>query len=172
VQEEAAVPADLVPDLADRLQERLRLDVPDGAADLGDHHVDLGPGHLLDPGLDLVGDVRDDLDSVAEVVAAPLLGDHAGVDLPGGDVGRAAQLGVEEPLVVADVEVGLGPVVGDEHLAVLERVHRARVDVQVRVQLLHIDPQATELEQPAQARGGEPLAEAGRHATGDEQMPG
>ena len=29
-----------------------------------------------DPGLDLVGDVRDDLDGVAEVLAAPLLGDH------------------------------------------------------------------------------------------------
>ena len=172
VQEEAAVPADLVPDLADRLQERQRLDVADGAADLGDHHVDVGPGHLQDPRLDLVGDVRDDLDGVAEVLAAPLLGDHAGVDLAGGDVGRAAQLGVEEPLVVADVQVGLGAVVGDEHLAVLERVHRAGVDVEVRVELLHLDPQAAELEQPAEAGGGEPLAEAGGDATGDEEMPG
>ena len=103
-----------------------------------------GPGHRADPRLDLVGDVRDDLDGVAEVLAAPLLGDHAGVDLAGGDVGRAVQLGVEEALVVADVEVGLGAVVGDEDLAVLERVHRAGVDVEVRVELLHRDAQAAE----------------------------
>jgi hypothetical protein len=42
--------------------------------------------------------------------------------------------------VVADVEVGLGPVLGDEHLTVLERVHRARIHVQVWIQLLHDDP--------------------------------
>jgi hypothetical protein len=28
-------------------------------------------------------------------------------------------------------------VVGDEHLAVLEGIHRARIDVDVRVELLH-----------------------------------
>ena len=43
---------------------------------------------------------------------------------------------VDEALVVADVEVGLGAVLGHEDLAVLERAHRARVDVQVRVELL------------------------------------
>ena len=98
-----------------------------------------GAAHRQDPVLDLVGDVRDHLHGVAEVVAAPLLGDHRGVDLAGGDVGLGRQVGVEEALVVADVEVGLGAVVGDEDLAVLERVHRAGVDVEVRVELLHGD---------------------------------
>ena len=36
---------------------------------------------------------------------------------------------------MAQVEVGLGAVVGDVDLAVLERAHRARVDVDVRVEL-------------------------------------
>ena len=127
-------------------------------------------GHPADAVLDLVGDVRDDLHGVAEVLAAPLLGDHRGVDLAGGDVGGAVEVDVEEALVVADVQVGLGAVVGDEHLTVLERVHRARVDVQVRVELLHRDPQAPRLEQRAQAGGGEPLAEGGGDTPGDEQM--
>ena len=108
------------------------------------------PAIAQDARLDLVGDVRDDLNGVAQVVAAALLGDHAGVDLAGGDVGRPWQLGVEEPLVVPDVQVGLGAVVGDEHLAVLERVHRAGIDVKVGVELLHRDPQPAQLEQPAQ----------------------
>ena len=41
VQEEAVVAADVVADLAGGLEERQRLDVADGAADLGDHHVDV-----------------------------------------------------------------------------------------------------------------------------------
>ena len=60
---------------------------------------------------------------------------------------------------MADVEVGLGAVVGDEDLAVLERVHRAGIDVEVRVQLLHGDPEAARAEEMSEARGGEPLAE-------------
>ena len=174
VQEEAVVPADVVPHLAGRLQERQRLDVADGAADLGDHHVrrsaDSAVG--LHPLLDLVGDVRDDLHGVAEVLTAPLLGDHRRVDLAGRDVREPAQVGVEEALVVPDVEVGLGAVVGDEDLAVLERVHRARVDVEVRVELLHRDPQAAGLEQAAEARGRQALAERGGDAPGDEEVLG
>ena len=122
-----------------------------------------GPlAHRQDPVLDLVGDVRDHLDRVAEVVAAALLGDHAGVDLAGRDVGDLAEVGVEEPLVVADVEVGLGAVVGDEDLAVLERVHRAGVDVEVGVELLHGHAEPARAQQPAEAGGREALARARR----------
>ena len=44
---------------------------------------------LLDASFDLVGDVRDDLDRLAEEVAAAFLGDHALVDGAGGGVGVA-----------------------------------------------------------------------------------
>ena len=54
---------------------------------------------------------------------------------------RRVERDVDEALVVAEVEVGLALVVGDEHLTVLERVHRPGVDVDVRVELLHRDPQ-------------------------------
>jgi len=72
---------------------------------------------------------------------------------------------------VPDVQIGLGSVVGDEDLAVLERVHRAGVHVQVRIKLLHVDPQSPRLEQAAEAGGGKAFAEAGRNASGDEEMP-
>ena len=83
-----------------------------------------------------------------------------------------AQVDVEEALVVADVEVGLGAVVGDEDLAVLERVHRARIDVEVRVELLHRDAQPARREQVAEARGGQALAERGDDTAGDEDVLG
>ena len=76
MQEEDVVAADVVADLARGLEERQRLDVADGAADLGDDHVDVVAAHREDAVLDLVGDVRDHLHGVAEVVAAALLGDH------------------------------------------------------------------------------------------------
>ena len=46
-----------------------RLDVADRAADLGDDDVHVRAGHGQDAGLDLVGDVRDDLHRVAQVLA-------------------------------------------------------------------------------------------------------
>src|SRR6185436_18216425 len=80
--------ADVLAHLADRLEEWQRLDVADRAADLDDHDaVGRQPARGDRPGalsrdardalLDLVRDVRDDLDGPTEVVAATLLGDHA-----------------------------------------------------------------------------------------------
>ena len=164
------VAADVLAELADGLEEREDLDVADGAAHLGDDHVDGVGGQPLDAVLDLVGDVRDDLHRLAEEVASPLLGDHALVDGPGGGVGLAVEVLVDEALVVAEIEVGLAAVVGDEHLAVLEGVHGSGVDVDVRVELLHRDPQAPALEQPAQRGRGQILAQGTRHPTGDEDV--
>src|SRR5699024_10097303 len=115
VQEEAVVPAELVTHLPGRLEEGQRLDVADGAADLGDDDVrrvgvpDAGAagGGGPHPGGDLVGDVRDDLHGVAEVLALALTSDDAAVDLPRRHVGGAVVVAVQEALVVPDVQVGL-----------------------------------------------------------------
>jgi len=93
-------------------------------------------GELEDRLLDLVGDVRDDLDRGAQIVAAPLLLDHRGVDLARREVVGLGRGHRGEPFVVSQVEVGLRTVVGDEDLAVLERAHRSRVDVDVRIEFL------------------------------------
>ena len=120
-------------------QEGQRFDVAHGAADFHDRDVGRAGlaevGAALDEFLDLVGDVRDHLHRLAQVVAAALLLEHGLVDLAGGEVVDLAHAGGHEPLVVAQVQVGFGAVVGDEHLAVLERGHRAGIDVDVRIQL-------------------------------------
>ena len=137
VDEHAPATADVDRELTDCLQERERLDVADGSADLGDHEVDVGRlGHQGDPVLDLVRDVRHNLDRRTEVIPAALTADHAVVDAARGHVRRARGVGVGEALVMAEVKVGLGPILGHEHLAVLVRGHRPRVDVDVGVELL------------------------------------
>ena len=65
--------ADVEGELANGLEERQPFDVADGAADLGDDHVDVVGDQLADGGLDLIGDVRNDLDRFAEIVAGPFL---------------------------------------------------------------------------------------------------
>ena len=147
-----------VAELADRLEERQALDVADRAADLHQHEVAVLVA-VADEVLDGVGDVRDHLDGGAEIVAAPLLGENVLIDAAGGDVVALARRVAGEALVVAEVEVGLGAVVGDEHLAVLVGRHRARIDVEIGVELAQTDLVAARLQQRAERRGSETLAE-------------
>jgi hypothetical protein len=116
--------------------------------------------------------VRDHLHGLAEIVAAPLLLEHALVDLAGGEVVGALHPRGDEALVVPEVEVGLGAVVGDEHLAVLERRHRARIDVEVRIELDEGDFEAPRFEDRGEGRRSDALAQRGHHTAGDEDELG
>ena len=170
VQVADVVAADVPSELADGLQERHDLDVADRAADLDDDDVDAVAAEATDPFFDLVGDVRNYLHGLAEVVAATLLCDHRRIDLSRRRVRVLVEVLVDESLVVPEVEIRLTAVLGDEDLAVLERVHGAWVDVDVGVELAHRDPETTRLEQSAQGGGGEPLAERAHHATRHEHV--
>jgi hypothetical protein len=172
VHERAAVPPDLVAELPDGFEERERLDVPHRATDLDDLDVGLlGVGERADPLLDLIRDVRDHLYGLAEVIAAALLREDAGVHGTGREVGSAMEILIEEPLVMAEVEVGLGAVVEHEYLAVLERVHRAGIDVDVGIELLDDHLLTTGFEETTEGGGGDALAESGSDSARDEDEP-
>ena len=156
--------------LADRFQEREDLDVAHGAADLGDDHIDVFGCHGVDATLDFVGDVRDDLHGLAEVVATPLGGQNGLVDGTSGGVGTSRQILVDESFVVPEIEVGFASIVGDEHLTVLVRVHRAGVDVDVRVQFLEGDPQTPHFQQTTQGTGRQTLAQGAGNTTCHENV--
>src|SRR5690348_59792 len=158
VHEQGVLAAQFLAHLADGLDEGQRLDVAHGAANLHDSHVYI-LGDLLHGRLDLVGDVRNHLHGFTQIVAAALLGDDLLVDAAGGPVVIAAEAGVGEALVVAQVEVGFGPVVGDKDFAVLEGRHGARIHVQIRVHLLHVDFEAAAFQQAADGGGRQALAQ-------------
>src|SRR4051794_12843722 len=84
----------------------------------------------------------------------------------------AGQARAYEALVVAEIQVGLGTVVGDVNLAVLKRAHRARIDVDVRVELHHRDPQTAGFEDGSERGRRDALAKRGHHTTGDENKGG
>src|SRR5207248_10865936 len=139
-------------DLPDRLEERQRLDVAHRTANLNNRDVGVART-ALDVRLDLVGDVRDDLDGAAEIVAAAFLLDHRLIDLAGGEVVPAAHLRALEALVVPEVEIRLGAILGHEHFPVLKRAHGARVNVDIRVELDVGDADAARLEDRGEGCG-------------------
>ena len=140
VEEEPVVAADLLSELADGFEEGQRFDVADRAADLGDDDVHVGTGQGADRLFDLVGDVRDHLDRLAEVAPGAFARDDCAVDPARGVVARPRARDAGEPFVVAEVEIGLGAVGGHVDFAVLERGHGARIHVEIRIQLLQPDP--------------------------------
>ena len=163
--------AEVVFQLADRFQEGKRFDVADRPADFDDHDIGVVfPGDPRDAFFDLVGHVRDHLHRPTQVVATSLLGDHLRIDLAGGDVAGLAQVGIDEALVVTEVEVGLGAIVGDEHFPMLVGGHRARIDVDIGIELLEGDAQAAGLQDGPYGRRRDPLSDRGNHATGYEDV--
>ncbi len=147
--EQGLLAAELVAELADRLQKRQALDVADGAADLAEHEIGV-VGLGADEFLDGVGHVRNDLHGGAEIVAAPFLGDDGGIDAPGGDAVEPSRRNAGEALVVAEVEIGLGTVVGDVDFAVLIRAHGAGINVEIGIELAQAHLVAARLQQRAQ----------------------
>ena len=150
VHEHAVLRAEFAAHLACGLEERLGFDVTDRAADFGDDHVDVVRGLGTHTALDFVGDMRNHLHALAEILAGALLAQHGLVDLTSGDVRLLAEEDIEETLIVADVEIGFGAVLGDIDLTVLERVHCARIDVDVRIEFLLKDADAAATQQASE----------------------
>ena len=116
--------------LPDGFQKRQAFNVADRAADLNNGHIHVsGFGDLLDALFDLIGNMRDDLHGLAQIIPAALLGDHGIIDLAGGNAAVFGKLGIGETLIMAQVQVGFRPVIGDIHFPVLIGIHGAGIHV-------------------------------------------
>ena len=142
---------DFEDELPDRLEERQPFDVTGRAADFCNDDVGFAfIRNFPDAVFDFVGDMRNDLDGFAEVIAAPFLEDDVFVDLTAGEIVVARQNAIREALVMAKVEIGFGAVIENVNFAVLKRVHRPGIDVQIRIELLEHDAQPAQLEKRAE----------------------
>ena len=108
--------------------------------------------------LNFVGDVRNHLHGFPEVIAAAFLEDHVFVNLAAGEIIVAREDAIGEALVMAEIEIGFGAVIEHVNFAVLERVHRSRIDIQIRIELLKDDAQAAQLEKCAERSRRQALA--------------
>src|SRR4029453_7384656 len=103
----------VIAELADRLEERQPFDIAHRAPDLAQDEI-VALVALADEILDGIGDVGNDLDGGAEVIAAALLGENFLIDPAGGDVVLARRRPAGKALVMAEIEIGFRTVVGDE----------------------------------------------------------
>ena len=174
VNEARVVAAHAEAHLADGFDEGQRLDVAHGTADFHHGHVAFAAAGVLgaahDVFLDFVGDVRNHLNGLAQVLAAAFLFKNALVNLAGREVVEAAHLRGDEALVVAQIEVGFRTVFRHENFAVLERAHRTRVDVDVRIKFDHRHLEPAGLKDCGQRSGGDAFAQTGDNAAGDEYV--
>ena len=132
-----------VHELPHGLQEGKALDVADSPPNLRDDDIVISRlSEGFEPPLDFVRNVGDHLHRGAEIIAAPFLGDHLEINLSCGGIVPSCRGDVQKPFVVSKVEIGLCPVIGHVHFPVLERVHRAGIDIEVWVELLdrHAQP--------------------------------
>ncbi len=167
--EQSIFGAQLKTHLADGFKEREGFNVADGAADFDDDHVNT-TGNFFYGGFDLVGDVGNDLDGFAEVIAAPFFSEDGFVNAASGPVIVAGKLGVSETLVMAEIEIGFRAVFGNEDFAVLEGAHGAGIDVKVRVALLQGDFEAAALKKTADRGGSYAFSQRGNNTAGNKNI--
>ena len=89
--------------------------------------------------------MRNDLDRTAQIVAAALARNNSGVHFASRNTVAPARRYASKTLVMAEIQVSLSAVVGNVHLAMLIRTHRARVNIQVRIELAQPDRIAARL---------------------------
>ena len=130
-------PAHLCAYLPDSLKEWGGLDIAHGAAYLGDNDVGVGLlAHTVHLVLYLIGDVWDHLNGAAEIVTPSFLVENGPVNLSCGNIGVDGKIFVNKSLVVTQVKVCFGAVVGNEDLAVLIGGHCSGVNVYIGVEFL------------------------------------
>ena len=155
-------------EFADRFQERQALDIADRAADLDDQ-MSQPSARARMRRFDLVGDMRDDLHRRAQIIAAPFLLDHGVVDLAGGAVvalahrglARSARNGPRSRSVSAPSSVTKTSPCCNGLIVPGSTLMYGSI-------LSSVTLKPARLQQRAERRRRQPLAERGNHAAGDE----
>src|SRR3989344_1660676 len=118
----------------------------------------------------LIAHMRYRLDTFPAVREIAFALDDRLVDHPARHVILGAEVAPQEALVVAHVLVGLKAGIKHEHFAVLDRIHRTRIHVEIRVDLDEIHGEAACREQLSHRRGGDSLADRRHNAAHDKNI--
>ena len=146
--------------LSHRLNEGCRFDVTDSAAEFDDAYVgrfmgriDGDLGDSLNPVLDGIGEVGNDLNRLSQVVTAAFAFYHMLIHLASCDGIFPSEGDVEVAFVVAQIKVNFAAIVEDKTFAVLGGCHCARIDIHVGVDFDRGDFEPDRLQQEASGRG-------------------
>ena len=134
-------------------KEGLAFDIAYRAAYLRHNYVGVTLlAYAVDEFLYFVGNMRNYLYGLAEIISATLFVEHVPVYLTGSKVGILIELDIYESFVVSEVEVGFRAILRNVHFTVFVRTHCTGVHVDIRVKLLSHNLKSSCLEQSAKAR--------------------
>ena len=165
------VPAHFQANLSDRLKEGLAFNIADCTADLSNNDVCVGL--FTDPvnkPFDFISNVGNRLHCGAKVSSLPLLLDDVCVYFAGGQVGVLVQILINEPLIMAQVQIGFRTVFGHVHFTMLIRTHGSGVRIDIRIQLLGRNFYPSCLQQPSQGSCRNAFAQTRNHTAGNKNI--
>ena len=150
-------------------QEGLALDVAHRTTNFDYRDVSIACAELHSA-LDLVGDVRNHLDGAAQIVPATLFTQDLGIHFTRRKIVRFTHCRARKTLVVPQVQVRFGTVFRHENLTVLERAHRARIDVNIGVEFQKCHFKTTGLEDSRKRSRSNAFTQRRNHSTCDEYV--
>ena len=146
-------------DLPYGFKERLAFNVSNCASDLTDEDVRIiVPYCGIDEFLDLIGDVGNDLNRLAQIFSPAFLIQDIPVYSARGEIGISVQIFVDESFIVTEIQIGFSTVFGNEHFAMLVRRHGSRVNIDVGIKFLRGDFKASGFQKTAKGSGSNALA--------------
>ena len=153
--------------LPDGFQKRLALNITYGSSDFNDSDSGIIRSIVsVEPALDLIRNMRNDLHRAAAVIAPTLLVQHRPVNFPRGDIGVFGETFINESLVMSQIQIRFRAIVGDEDFSVLYGVHSSRININIGIKLLHGDLVAPGFQKPSKRGCCDPLAKPGNNAAG------
>ena len=156
--------------LTDGLHEWRALDVANRATHLGNDEVKILFTFTQHPTFNLVCDMWHHLNRLTQIVSATLAVDDGFVDTPRSDRVVACGVNAGKPLIVAQIQVSFHTVNRHVAFAVLIRVQRPRVDVDIGVELLDGNLVTPRLKQLAYRGRDNALTQRGNHTTRNEDI--
>ncbi len=164
VNKNRVISAFFVAHLPNRFQKRQTFDVADCAADFDDQNVRLFRfGHGANRHFYLVRNVRNDLNRLAEIIAAPFFFNDAQINSTARPIVRLRHLRVCKSLVMSQIQIGFRAVVRNVTFAVLKRRHRSRINIDIRIELHHLHFRAACFEQTANRTSRQTFAQTRNH---------
>ena len=168
---EHIVPAYFLLHLADSLHKWQGLDITYSTTDFGNNHIGtITSSYIIDTLLDFIGNMRNNLYSLAQIIATALLVENIPVYLAGGDIGALGQVDVDETLIVAQIQIGFCTIIGNKNLAVLIWAHGAWVNIDIWIKLLNSNLDTTILQQTSQGSSSNALAQRRNYTAGNENI--
>ncbi len=168
-----AVAAHLPSHLTHGFDIRQRLDIAHCSADFGDYKIIVTlvaqQFHTI---FNFVGNMRNHLNGVSQIVTPSFLIDHRLVNPACGYIVLLRCGHIRKPFVVSQVEIGFGPVFGNKTFTMLVGIERTRVDIDVGIEFLNGDRISAGLQQFTQRCGNDTFAQAGCYSAGNENVFG